>query len=128
MTINERNKRIVQLAKMMPLHLIAKKYGISYERVRQVTNGVSYKPDEFFTKVKTQYAKNVHTILKRNFYAEIKRLSQSNRKKETIIQKTILISTLKHDYGFTLNAIARLFNNDHTTILNLYNKRDKTRI
>lgn len=118
MLIRTRNKRI-QKSKLS-IKEIAERYSISYERVRQIKLNLEQKEKEQVEKIRKEYQKQVKNIIRENLPQEIKRLSNKGRNKKIIIQKIILIKSLRNDFNFSFIRIAKLFKNDYSTIRHLY--------
>lgn len=118
MNIKQRNALII--SSTLSIEELSKKYKISYERVRQIIRNDKEKQKERFVKIGKEYQKNVCKIIESDINKEIKRLSSKGRGKIIILQKVILIKTLKDKYKMSLYRIAKLFGNNYGTILHLY--------
>lgn len=118
MYIKTRNSRIRN--SKLSIKELSKKYSISYERVRQIIHNNEEREKLQILKIKNQYQKQIKNIIRTYLQQEIKRLSNKGRKKIIIIQKVILIRSLKDDFNYSFAKIARLFKNDYTTIYHLY--------
>lgn len=116
----KRNKEIIKLSKTTPVKLLAKKYKISNERIRQIISGYDYLNKDYYKKIKTEYEKNLKKILNHNFTFELERLSVHNRTKEFTIQRYILIKYLHDKLKYSFSEIGRLLKRDHTTIIHIY--------
>jgi transcriptional regulator with XRE-family HTH domain len=122
MKIETRNNRIK--TSKLSITELAKRYGVSYERARQIRKGEEERRLKQIEKIRKEYKKNVNELIRNNLTSEIKRLSNKGRQKKIIIQKTILIKALKDNFNYSITNIAKLFKNDHTTIMYLYLKQD----
>ena len=134
----KRNQKIVELRKQKwKLQEIALPMKITQERVRQV---ISEEEKKFkFCKLhKKKYTericptckrvkwliKIVRYVLKEKGFDSFKVLDLHNRQKDIVLQRMILIKELVNRYNFSFNTIARFFiHRDHTSIINLYNKK-----
>ena len=118
MNIKQRNEKIK--SSKLSIQKLSDKYGISYERIRQIIRSDKNADKKKFVKIAKEYQKNVHQVIQTDLNKEIKRLSNKGRNKFIILQKVILIRTLKNDYKMSLYRIAKLFGNNYGTILHLY--------
>jgi len=118
MKIQIRNNRIKK--SKSTIKDIAKKYGFSYERARQIKLDLEQKEKQQVEKIRKEYQKQVKNLIREDLPQEIKRLSNKGRSKKIIIQKVILIRSLRDNFNFTFSRIAKLFKNDYSTIRHLY--------
>lgn len=118
MNINKRNDKIK--SSKLSIQELSDKYGISYERVRQIIRKNKNADKQKFVTIAKEYQKNVYKIIETDINKEIKRLSNKGRNKFIILQKVILIRALKNHYKMSLYRIAKLFGNNYGTILHLY--------
>ncbi len=128
-----RDAEIIKLRnKKVKLNVIAKKYGLTPERVRQIYERSTWskcpvhkspyqKTCELCTLEKT-YEKRVKTLPLKRLIQEVLALSKENREKAVVIKRRILIKILKDDHGLNLSEIGRLLKRDHSSIRNLYEK------
>ncbi len=127
--MNKRNKEIIKLRKKNnTLHVIALKYGISSERVRQILNTdkfPKYKIREL--KKYEEYLKKIKILMRKNLMQEIIRLSKPDRRNKTVIERIVLIKILKDEYRFSFSKIGFLLNKDRTTISHNYKKQYESR-
>lgn len=120
MNIKKRNEKIKE--SNLSMQELADKYGISYERIRQIIRNDKQKQKERIVHVAAEYRMNVHEIIQNDMNKEVHRLKSKGRNRIIIIQKIIFIKTLKDDYGMSLYRIAKLFGNNYGTIAHLYKK------
>lgn len=128
--MNGRKQQIKKLRKKgLKLHEIGEKFQITSERVRQILkddlkycdiHSKNYSDKCLYCKTEKEYKKRINSLIKDNLLEEIKRLSFQDRRKETVIERKMLIKKLKDRYGFNLHEIGRLLCRDHTSIANLY--------
>ena len=118
MNIKQRNALII--SSTLSIEELSKKHKISYERVRQIIRNDKERQKKRFVEIGKEYQKNVCKIIESDVNKEIKRLSSKGRGKIIILQKVILIKTLKDKYKMSLYRIARLFGNNYGTIAHLY--------
>ena len=120
MNIEKRNEKI--RSSQLSAKELSEKYGISYERVRQIIRNDKEKQVKRLLYISKEYSKNVSKIIETDMNKEVRRLSSKGRNKIIIIQKIIFIRTLKDKYGMSLYRIAKLFGNNYGTIFHLYKK------
>lgn len=121
MNIKKRDERIK--SSNLSIQELSDKYGISYERIRQIVKNDRGRQLKRFVSVEIEYKKNVCSIIESDLNKEIHRILSKGRKKIIIIQKVILIKTLKDKYKMSLYRIAKLFGNNYGTITHLYKSR-----
>lgn len=118
MNIKKRDQRIKDSS--LSIQELSDKYGISYERIRQIVRNDRGRQLKRFVSVGIEYKKNVCSIIESDLNKEIHRILSKGRNKIIIIQKVILIKTLKDKYKMSLYRIAKLFGNNYGTIAHLY--------
>jgi len=118
MKITTRDSRIKELN--LSIKEISLKYNISYERARQIVRNERAKKLQYYKTIQVEYTIQVDKLIQNNLQLEIKRLSNKGRTKEIIIQKIILIRSLRDNYFYPFIQIAKLFNNNYHTIRHLY--------
>ena|SRR3990167_2868262 len=129
----KRDLQIIQLRqKRVTLAVIAKKFGLTPERVRQIYERSTWskcsihkspflKTCEFCTLEQT-YEKRVKSLPMNRLLQEVLALTKENREKAVVIKRKILIKLLKNDHKLNLSEIGRLIKRDHSSIRNLYKK------
>ncbi len=123
--MKNRDKEIKALRKKNnTLQVIALKYGISDERVRQILNHGSI-PSSRVRELQRQkeYLDKIEILMKKNIMSEIIRLSKQDRTKDIALERAILIKLLRNEYEFSFNQIGFLLNRDHTTVIHNYHKK-----
>jgi len=120
MNIKTRNEKIKE--SNLSMQELADKYGISYERIRQIIRNDKERQKKRIVYISREYKENVSRIIESDINKEVHRLSSKGRTKIIIIQKIIFIKTLKDKYGMSLYRIAKLFGNNYGTIAHLYKK------
>jgi len=120
MNIQRRNLKIKE--SNLSKQELADKYGISYERIRQIIRNDKERQMKRLLYIAKEYKENVSKIIESDINKEVRRLSSKGRNKIIIIQKVIFIKTLKDKYGMSLYRIAKLFGNNYGTIAHLYKK------
>lgn len=118
--IQKRNEKIK--SSNLSIQELSDKYGISYERVRQIVRNDKERQLKRLLFITKEYKENVSRIIESDINKEVYRLSSKGRNKIIIIQKVIFIKTLKDKYGMSLYRIAKLFGNNYGTIAHLYKK------
>jgi hypothetical protein len=134
-----RNKEIRKLRKAnkkeWTLQKLGDKYDITNERVRQILGDQAY---EYCKKHKRKFLKScifcesqkrfeekldqISTI-DNNLLKEVYRLSKTNRQKEAVIQKILIVKRLRDQFGLSFPMIAIMLDKHHASIMNLYNKQ-----
>ena len=117
--------------KGLTLKKIGDKYGITQERVRQITE---YK---FFVcprhkincieqclrcVVEDGYGKDLKKMKMADLVMEGIRFSKLGRQKQTMIQKELYVKILKNKFSLNFNQIAKMLKRDRKTVFNLYNR------
>ena len=131
-----RNKEIQELHKQGQSYIdLSKTFSISRTRVWQICS--QYKPPTFVCKKHNRkYTKECNLckidsyykdVLKQNgnLKEEIERLRNSNREKENVYRKEILIKQLRDTFNFSFRKIGQLLNCHYSSIIHLYNKGRK---
>lgn len=90
---------------------ISTQVGVTPERVRQILNE-KIKNNKLEISQYRRSLSNVEFLLK-----EIVRLSKTNRQKENVEKKRVLISMLRTKFNLSYVEIASLLKKDHTTII-----------
>jgi hypothetical protein len=135
--INKKLERIKKLRKKgLTLKEVGLKIGLTSERVRQLLTPIKYqrckvhkiKYESFcpYCRVLLVYPKALRQVFATGAYAikaEFERLAQSDRNKEIILQRILLIKKLRDERHFTYAAISRFLDRDYSSIVNLYNKK-----
>ena len=115
--------------------LIAKKYKLSPERVRQILNPLILqrckKHDILFEKmclycfILEKYSKVIEKVLtdKKSIAQEFFRLSKQDRTKAVIIQRSLLIKAMRDNLRMSFSSISKTLQRDYTSIRNLYFKQ-----
>lgn len=121
-TIKERDKKIRKLRfeKEETFNVIAQKYGISVERVRQICKQPEDK-EELLKEIGRKYKRKFNDYVTYKMLVEdIEELAKLNRKKEVVIRRKILIQFLYEELNLPFYRIADLLERDHTTIMHMY--------
>lgn len=140
--IIDRDKYIIECRKNhMKYSEIAKKLGITLERVRQVvaqngcSNYCSYHNHRYdkkcrFCRREDAYLKkliNFPELLQENWFRnEVLRLSVESRKKELVVERGVFIRKLHDDYFLTISEISKLMGFTTSNIIHYLKKHGKS--
>jgi len=128
-----RDIKIIELRKKkVRLGTIAKKFGITPERVRQIyekrnravckIHNSPYKKECDYCLLEKTYRKRVQNLPLNKTLQEVLALTKENRAKAVVIKRKILIKFLKDTHELNFSEIGRLLKRDHSSIRNLYEK------
>lgn len=120
--MNARNKKIRYLRNSSELSLavIAKRFNLTSERVRQICSEFEDKK-QILRQVRKSYIKKFNDKLSYNdLIKDIKLLSKQDRKKDTVVRRRILVMFLHEELNLPFYKIGVLLDRNHTTITNLY--------
>lgn len=131
--MSKRDDQIIELRKKkIKLGTIAKKFGITPERVRQIyekrnravceIHNSPYKKECEYCLLEKTYRKRVKSLPLNRMLQEVLALTKENREKAVVIKRQILIKVLKDVHGLNFSEIGRLLKRDHSSIRNLYEK------
>lgn len=126
-----RNKLMKGYAKYYPVSKIAKMFGLTFERTRQIINPPELLYCKKHKRKYDKYCSYCHVLefypllLENNHLDEEIRLLKGKVRisKEQAYQKALLIRYLKDKKRKSFSEIGRIFGNDHTTIIYFYNKK-----
>lgn len=120
-TTSEKTPLFKELRKTRTLKSIAEEYGITPERVRQVTIGV--KKVDWDKTIQRGYAQKAKKFDEKKLLSEAKRLSPQNRKRQNVLKRQVIIKLLRDKYHYSFLKLAKVCKRDHTSIISLYYKK-----